>query len=181
MVRAPDTRDRCGYRPGRSSSFPVVRRLARSSCAAGCIGQRVGAADPHPEFALGDPVEYLARAPPQFRDVGDVVDQGGTGEEQRPAAVQPLRVDGRHLAARGSVEHHHAARAQRRQAVVERVLAHAVVHDMRACAFGYIVDDGPEKIGRSRRRDRRRRRARVRIDFFVPQSQKHNPPSFLLF
>ena len=112
----------------------------------GGVGQRVGAADPHVELALGDPVEHLAGAPPQLRRVGDVVHQGRPGQEQRSAGVQPLRVDRRHLPAGGSVEHHHAARAQRRQAVVERVLADAVVHHVRARALGRIVDDGTEAV-----------------------------------
>ena len=98
------------------------------------------------ELALGDPVEHLARAPPQLGGVGDVMHQGGPGEEQRSAAVQPLRVDRRDLATRGSVQHHHAARAQRRQAVVEGVLTHAVVHDVRPGTVTGLVDDVAEAV-----------------------------------
>ena len=112
----------------------------------GRLAQRVGAADPHVELALGDPVEHLARAPPQFGSVGDVVHQGGPGEEQRSAAVQPLRVDRRDLTTRGSVQHHHAARAQRRQAVVEGVLAYAVVNDVRPGTVTGLVDDVAEAV-----------------------------------
>src|ERR1700729_3353265 len=69
----------------------------------GSIGQRIGAANSHVELALGDPVEYLARPPPQFLDVRDVVHQRRPGEEQRSAAVQPMRVERRDLVPRGAV------------------------------------------------------------------------------
>src|SRR5580658_1411491 len=67
--------------------------------------------------------------------------ESGPGEEQRSPGVEPLRVERRHLAARGAVQDHAAARAQRRQAVVEGVLADAVVDDVRAAAAGDLIDD----------------------------------------
>jgi hypothetical protein len=99
---------------------------------AGRLGERVLAADADVKLALGDPCPQVARPPEQLGSVRHVVVQGGPGQEQRAAAVQPLRVHRRDLAAGGPVEHHQAARPQRPQAVVEGCRAHPVVDDVRA-------------------------------------------------
>ena len=79
---------------------------------AGRVGQRVAAADAHVELAAGHPVQDLTGPPLQFGHVGGVMRQGGPGHEQRPAAVEPLEVEGRHLATGRAVDHEHAAGQQ---------------------------------------------------------------------
>jgi len=75
--------------------------------------------------------EHVARAP-RAAPPGSarVVRQGGAGQEEGAAAVQPLRIERGHLAADAPNSDHHAARPQRGQASVEGGLAHPVEDDV---------------------------------------------------
>ena len=79
-------------------------------------------ADPDREAAVGDPVEEVTGPPAQFVPGGDVVPQRRPREVRRAGRGQPPWLDRRDRAAGRAVQHHVPARAQRRQAGVERVV-----------------------------------------------------------
>src|SRR5262249_13238104 len=75
---------------------------------------------------------------------GDVVDQRRPGDEQRSARREPLQLERRHRAAGPAVEDHGSARLENGQAVVERGLAHAVVHRRRPGPAGDLAGHSGE-------------------------------------
>ncbi len=94
------------------------------------VRERVGAADADVELSGGDPPEELVGPREEFVAGPRVGAEAGAGQEQGPQRVEALDVEGRHLAAGAAEQRHQPARAQRRQARLERVLADAVVDDV---------------------------------------------------
>ena len=102
-----------GRRYGRSESLPVVRRAPRSSCA--CRASSSGYRPPiltssrpaaiHPNTAC--------RARLELHAIGHVVLQRRPRQVQRAAVLEADRVDRRHRAAGGAVQHHRAAAPER--------------------------------------------------------------------
>lgn len=103
-----------------SSSLPVVARDARAGACRRGFRQPVGAADLQVHGAAAEPVEHLRGTPDEFVAVEDVMGQRrGAGHEDRPGRIESLQIDRRHLAARATEEHDHAAGTQRGQGGVE--------------------------------------------------------------
>jgi hypothetical protein len=92
-------------------------------------------ADPHVEPARGDRVEDRARAQLELGAVLRVVRERRTRDEERPHRVEPAEIERRHRTRRLAEQHEQAARAQRREAAVERRLADRVVHDVGAATL----------------------------------------------
>ncbi len=99
------------------------------------------------ERPVGDGAEHLAGPPLVLLALGDVVRERRAGQEERPAAVEALDVEGRHLSARPAEEDHHAARPQRRERGVEGRPADPVVGDVDA-APGSLAHGGGQVVDR---------------------------------
>src|ERR1035437_5815127 len=110
----------------------------------GRFRERVGAVDAQLEFAGGHPAQHVARAPEQFLARERVVPQARTREVERPFAVENVGVERRNRSAGLSEERQQAAWAQTIQTLLERGLAHRVIHYVDPAAAGQPLHFGFE-------------------------------------
>src|SRR3954469_3869337 len=125
-----------GYDEKLAGRAPALEILVRP----GRLPEGVPAGDADAQGAVGQPAEYLVSALAQLVQAGDVVGQGGPGEEHRAGTGQPERFDRRYRAARRPVRHEVAAWAKALEGCVEGVGAHAVVADRDPFAVGEVAD-----------------------------------------
>ena len=131
----------------------------------GGFGEWVVVFEAELEGAVGDPAEDVAGALLEVGAGGDVVLQGGAGDEERAHGGELDEVEGRDGAAGSAVEGEQAAGAEAGEAAIEGGLADGVVDDRDA-----LPPVSSRTLGRSLpgcrgwfRRRRRRGRARLSL------------------
>src|SRR5205807_2015464 len=98
------------------------------------------------DLAAAEPLEDYGSALEQLLTRGGVVDQADPRVVQGAAFHESPAVDRTHRPARLAVRHQPAARSQARQTAFERVVPHAVVHDVHATAAGQPAGFGGEVL-----------------------------------
>ena len=124
----------------------LPRRLTRfqRAMSRGGIRQAERAANPHAQRAGANPAKELVGARQQLVARRHVVTERRAGEEERSLAIEDLRIDGRHRAARGAEEHHHPAGRETLEALVEGGPPHRIVDHLQPAATRQALHLGDE-------------------------------------
>ena len=147
-----------------SSSFPVVRHSARSTCACAASRQRIGRPHHDPQLPAPGALQQVGDGPvEQFGGTVQAVAEPEPGDRAR-RAHELARVDGVRLPAGHAVGHEPPERRERLERRVEDLAADRVEHDVdrqRPRSRRRVARSGPPAPSRSRRPRRARAPARA--------------------
>src|SRR5262245_46980653 len=128
-----------------------------------CLGQRERGSDAQAQLAGGDGQEHVGGPRAQALLVRDVVEEARPREEEGALRREQAGIEGGEGAAGLAEEHQHAPGREHRQAALEGVPAHGIVHHVHAAALrdalrlglevGFVVADhlvGPRLAGEHR-------------------------------
>src|SRR5208282_4720810 len=120
--------------PRSLSPFQIAVRLLR-------FGQRIDMFDPQLEFAVANHAEDRSGTLLQLLSGRNVVPQRRPRQKDRSLLRQHQRIKRRDRPTRPTIEHHHAARTQQIQTLVECRFPYRVIDDIDALAAGAFFGD----------------------------------------